>query len=400
MENITNKMAQPIRKAIQEHHPDAVKDYIYTLLIDGNNLLRQCFADDKKNSNGVHYGAVFQFFLQVKLLLKKKTYDYVYVTFDDDDSGIFRYQVYNGYKANRPKHYAEHSAEELSDYGKQFEATVNAMMKWAYARNSSKRKTISDSERFIQENFARERDIVLDMCEELCIRTIFNKTTEGDDIIAYYVQHRLPNEKIVIVSTDNDLTQLINDDVCVYNRTMQAYLSPERFKKMKGMPVDNVVVKKIFLGDASDNIGNIYGFSEKKLLELVPDFNERPVTVEEVKDAAQKLIDERISNKKKPFVWCENIVNGKSNKEYDGDFYDINRKLIDLSKPYLSDDAVAELESLMHKPIDMTDRGFDNLYQIIKEEKIEEILDTSRFASFFSEFKGLFDKELKRFSKK
>ena len=169
---------------------------------------------------------------------------------------------------------------------------------------------------------------------------------------------------------------------------------------MKGMPVENVVVKKIFLGDASDNIGNIYGFSEKKLLELVPDFNERPVTVEEVKDAAQKLIDERISNKKKPFVWCENIVNGKSNKEYDGDFYDINRKLIDLSKPYLSDDAVAELESLMHKPIDMTDRGFDNLYQIIKEEKIEEILDTSRFASFFSEFKGLFDKELKRFSKK
>ena len=76
VENITNKMAQPIRKAIQEHHPDAVKDYIYTLLIDGNNLLRQCFADDKKNSNGVHYGAVFQFFLQVKLLLKKKTYDY------------------------------------------------------------------------------------------------------------------------------------------------------------------------------------------------------------------------------------------------------------------------------------------------------------------------------------
>ena len=50
---------------------------IYTLLIDGNNLLRQSFADEKINSDGVHYGAVFQFFLQIKLLLRKKNYDYV-----------------------------------------------------------------------------------------------------------------------------------------------------------------------------------------------------------------------------------------------------------------------------------------------------------------------------------
>lgn len=393
-------MPQPIRKSIQEHHPDAVKENIYTLLIDGNNLLRQCFADDKRNSEGVHYGAVFQFFLQIKLLLKKKTYDYVYVTFDDDDSGIFRYQIYKGYKANRHKYYAEHPAEELSDYGKQFEATIKSMAKWAYAKNSVKKKTMPESEKFIQENFARERDIILDMCEELCIRTIFNKTTEGDDIIAYYVQHRLPNEKIVIVSTDNDLTQLINDDVCVYNRTMQAYLSPERFRKLKGMPVENVVVKKIFLGDPSDNIGNIYGFSEKKLFELVPDFGDRPVTVDEVKEAAKKLIEERISNKKKPYVWCENIISGKSNKEYDGDFYEINRKLIDLSSPYLSDEAVEELNTMMHNPINMEGRGFDNLYQIVKEEKIEEIQDTSRFASFFSEFKGLFDKESRRSGEK
>ena len=63
-------MPQPIRKSIQERHPEAIKENIYTLLIDGNNLLRQCFADDKKNSNGVHYGAVFQFFFLFILFLK------------------------------------------------------------------------------------------------------------------------------------------------------------------------------------------------------------------------------------------------------------------------------------------------------------------------------------------
>lgn len=385
-------MPQPVRKAIAERHPELTEEKIYTLLIDGNNLLRQSFADEKMNPEGVHYGAVFQFFLQIKLLLKKKKYDYVYVTFDDDESGVLRYEIYKEYKANRKKNYS--SSEELSDYGKAFNEKIRSMQNKMYSNRKSPAKT--GSQEFIDENFARERDIILDMCEELCIRTIFNRQTEGDDIIAYYVQHKLPNERIVIVSTDNDLTQLITDEVCVYNRTMKAYLSPERFKALKGMPVENVVVKKIFLGDSSDNIGNIYGFSETKLLELVPDFNTRPVTVEEVKNAAKKLIDERISNKKKPFVWCENIVNGKSNKTYDGDFYEINRKLIDLSKPMLTEDALEEIKSMMYQPLDMTDRSFENLYKIVKEEGMTEIIEPNSFGQFFADFKCLADVNLKK----
>lgn len=385
-------MPQPVRKTIAERHPELTEEKIYTLLIDGNNLLRQSFADEKMNPDGVHYGAVFQFFLQIKLLLKKKKYDYVYVTFDDDESGVLRYEIYKEYKANRKKNYS--SSEELSDYGKAFNEKIRSMQNKIYSSRKSPVNT--GSQEFIDENFARERDIILDMCEELCIRTIFNRRTEGDDIIAYYVQHKLPNERIVIVSTDNDLTQLITDEVCIYNRTMKAYLSPERFKTLKGMPVENVVVKKIFLGDSSDNIGNIYGFSETKLLELVPDFNKRPVTVEEVKDAAKKLIDERISKKKKPFVWCENIVNGKSNKTYDGDFYEINRKLIDLSKPMLTEDALEEIKSMMYQPLDMTDRSFENLYKIVKEEGMTEIIEPSSFGQFFADFKCLADVNRKK----
>ena len=118
-------MSQPIRKSIV-HGGNVASEPIYTLLIDGNNLLRQCFADTKINSDGVHYGAVYQFFLQIKLLLRKKNYDYIYVTFDDDDSGIMRYEIYKGYKANRMKKYAEHS-EELGEYGKAFNEKLKAM---------------------------------------------------------------------------------------------------------------------------------------------------------------------------------------------------------------------------------------------------------------------------------
>ena len=106
-------MAQPVKSKILEMHPELSNKPFYTLLIDGNNLLRMCMADTKINSEGIHYGGIFQFFLQIKLMMKDLRYDYVYVVFDDTDSGILRYQLYNDYKANRQKNYAKHLMADL-----------------------------------------------------------------------------------------------------------------------------------------------------------------------------------------------------------------------------------------------------------------------------------------------
>ena len=35
--------------------------------------------------------------------------------------------------------------------------------------------------------------------------------TEADDLIAYYVQNRKPNEKIVIATTDMDISQYLQE---------------------------------------------------------------------------------------------------------------------------------------------------------------------------------------------
>lgn len=55
-------MAQPVRQTIKETHPELSEKPIYTLLVDGNNLLRASMADSKMNADGTHYGGVFQFF--------------------------------------------------------------------------------------------------------------------------------------------------------------------------------------------------------------------------------------------------------------------------------------------------------------------------------------------------
>jgi 5'-3' exonuclease len=407
-------MAQPVRNIIKESHPELTAKPFYTLIIDGNNLLRQSMADTKMNANGIHYGGIFQFFLQIRMLMTAEyRYDYIYVVFDDTDSGILRYQIYNEYKANRDKNYAKHlmSGEE-SNYWKRLNQTIKGMEKSIYKKEQKKKnnegKVFTDEEialmeerkrkkEIVDENFERERNIIMMYCVEMSIRVLFDDKTEGDDFIAYYVANKKPEERIVIVSTDQDLTQLISPTVAVYNRMLKKYLNVKNFQKIKGYPIENVLLRKIFCGDTSDNIGNIKGVSENRLMELMPEIAERPVTIEEVKERAQKMIDERVKENKKPLQWHENIINGVSNKEYNGDFYEINEKIINLKKPLLTKRAEEDIEAMMYAPMEPDDNSFTNLYKMIVKDGIEDLLDPNAFSRFFIPFKELSEREKKRY---
>lgn len=390
-------MAQPVRKNIIEAHPELSEKNLYTLLIDGTNLLRISMVDTKTNSSGIHYGGVFQFLLQVKILLQKKDFDYVYVFFDDEDSGFLRYQIYNDYKANRDKNYSQHN-EELSDYMKTYNESLKAMQNAIFNKNKSyKNKELSDKEKIVKENFSREREILMRYFNELFIRWIFDDKTEGDDLIAYYILNKKSNDKVVIVSADEDLTQLISDTVCIYNPRLKKFISKDNFKQLKGFIHENVVIKKIFCGDTSDNIGNIDGVSENRLFELMPELKERPVTINEIKERALEKIEERKNDKKKPLKWHENIINGVSKRNYNGDFYEINNKIINLSKPLLTNEAKEEMDITMYTPLDPEGRSLSNLYQFILEDDITDLKDNDRFSVFFSSFKPLINKEINRY---
>jgi 5'-3' exonuclease len=178
---------------------------------------------------------------------------------------------------------------------------------------------------------------------------------------------------------------------------LKKYLNIKNFHKIKGYPVENVLIKKILCGDASDNIGNIKGLSEARLMELMPEIAERPVTIDEIKERAKEKIDERVNSKKKPLQWHENIVNGISNKEYDGDFYEINEKIINLKKPLLTKQAEADIEAMMYAPLEPDNEAFSNLYKMIVRDNIQDLIDPNAFSRFFTPFKELSDREKKRY---
>ena len=383
-------MPQPIPKRIRENKPELCRKKFNTLLIDGSNILElSSLGDNTVSSDGKPIGGVFQFFLQMKVLLQKGNFRYVYVFWDGKNSGQLRYNLNRDYKANRDKDFEE---EGLSDYMKE----VNKRVKFMQNKFFKKEDPIKLQEKQKhKEIFYWQRDIIMQMLEELFVRQCVCEETEADDFIGYYVSRKKPNEKIVIVSNDRDLTQLIAEDVIVYVQSLKAFVNTKNHTDIMGYNYQNVVLKKMICGDTSDNIKGIKGVGEKTLLTNFDEIKKRKVTLEEVIEKAKSINEERVKNKKKPLKWAENIVNRVTDGCQGEKIYEINEKIIDLKKPLMSTEAKDLLESIMYAPIDPTDRNMENLYNIIIEYNIDKLKDPTTFGNFFSEFMYLIDKEKK-----
>ena len=378
-----------MKQPVPSKHKDKVHNTFNTLLIDGSNLLEvSSRGDDRLSGTGKPTGGIFQFFLQLKMLLRKGNFRYVYVFWDGNQSGLLRYKLNSDYKANRDKEFEDE--EELSDYMKAVNAKINGMNQ----HFSKKEDPIKLAQRKKQkEIFHWQREVIIDCLEELFVRQCMCDKTEADDFIGYYVTHKKPNERIVICSNDRDLTQLIAEDVIVYVQSLKDFLTVKNYTKIEGINYQNVVLKKVLCGDTSDNIKGIKGFGEKTLLNNFNEITKRKVTLNEVIEKAKNINEERAKLKKKPLKWAENIVNRVTDGVQGSEIYEINEKIIDLKKPLMTDEAVEIIENIMYTPIDPEDRTLENLYRILLENDVEDLRDETKFSNFFNEFLYLIDKE-------
>lgn len=380
-------MKQVVRKKRAEANNVSTDKIVYTLLVDGNNLLKISLVDKRMNDNGEEYGAVFLFLRQLGQLLQKKDFDFCVVCWDGDGSGVLRYKYYKDYKANRDKHYE--SMESETDYDKAINDYVRKVL--AYSRSNKTEVKRSETD---DECFQRQRALIQDILENLYIRQFIYDDVEGDDIIAYYVQHKKPNERVVIVSGDKDLTQLINDEVCQYIPTMKKFISPKNSVEELGMTHENTLVKKIICGDASDNIKGIKGMGEQTLVKLFPEMIDKKTSIEAVIERSKELLEERKAQKKKPLKSLENIVNGVTDGIQGEKIYEINKKIIDLSEPLLTKEALEGLNDEMYAPLGDDDRDIKNIYQIISDNGMNDLLDEKKFGSLFGMYERIIKTEM------
>lgn len=379
-------MIQPIRKRVAEANNVDTKKYKYTLLIDGNNIMKIASVDHKMNSDGKEYGIILTSLRLIGDTLKKKDFDYCIVAYDGEGSGVLRYQYYKDYKANRDKNYELHNPNK-SEYDKYIEN---------YARNILRHSRENAAKESEDDSFARQKPILQSILDELCIRQYEFENVEGDDIISYYVKNKKDDEKVVIVSSDRDLTQLISDTVCIYNPRDKEFITKENAVKKLGILSDNIVLQKIICGDVSDNIKGVKGVGLDTLKKLFPEFTDKKLDLDFVIGRSKELLEQRKAEKKKPLKSLENIVNGTTDGCQGDRLYEINKKIIDLSTPLLTEEAKKTMDDELYAVIDTTDRSIKNIYEIVSENKINDILDENKFGNILEPFGRIIMMENKR----
>lgn len=383
-------MQQSIKKHIVEAGLSE-EPSIYTLIVDGNNLMKISGVCKKTSYTGIEYGMLFEFMLQLKLMLRKKDFDFVYVMFDGQNSGQLRYNFYPEYKANRGKKFIQGGE---SDYFKTSRDFIHNLLSHKYKNKYEKREEKKSEE----EIFAMQEGILKNMLEDLFIRSVFADSVEGDDLISYYVRHKKPNEKIVIMSSDRDLTQLINETVCIYSFSKKIFITDKNFKEQMGIPFENVVLYKTICGDGSDNIKGIKGVKETTLENLVPEIKERKMTLNEVIDKVKILHDKRSEEKKKPLQSIENILNGITDGVQGEKVYEINEKIINLfTDEMMTKEAIQLLDDMMYAPLDPDGRDYKNISRLISSYGLSDWNTPNKFAAFFGDFNRIKNKEIKYF---
>ena len=375
------------RKRAEANNVKNGNDDILSIIVDGNSLLKMSLVDKRMNDKGQEYGAVFLFLRQLGNLLQKRDFNHCICCWDGDFSGKLRHDIYSEYKANRDKHYE--LVGGTSEYDKAIANYVKKVLDYSKQKKGEKVKRSETDD----ENFQRQRWILQNILENLYVRQFMYDEVEGDDLIAYYTKNKLPNEKIVIVSGDRDLTQLINDDICQYIPSLKKFVTPKNSEEILGITHENTVLKKIICGDASDNIKGIKGIGEQTLIKLIPEIKSRRLILEDVVSISQDLLDRRKLEHKKPLKSLENIVNCITDGVQGKDIYEINKKIIDLSEPLLTDEAKEGMDDEMHIPMSNEGRDIKNIYELIEKEGMSELSNEKTFGNLFGYFERVIKAE-------
>lgn len=333
-----------------------------TLLVDGDNLLTIGFYGLKNHFyKGVHIGAIFHFLNTLRRTFEIYHLDKIVVFWDGENSSSQRKEIYPFYKNNRKNR--NRTEEEGENY--------------RYQRNRVKQ--------YLEEIFARQGEFV---------------NCESDDCISFYVQNS-PDEKKIIFSSDGDLAQLISEKVQLYNPIHHKLYGPKDTITYdhENVLVENIKIIKIICGDPSDNITGIKNMGIKRLISLFPEIVSQKLTLDYIRQKSRYLMEQENDTKV-----LHSLLDGETKYGILGEeFFETNSKIVDLSVPFLTDEAKAGVLSLINDDLDTDGRSYKNTMKMMMEDGIFTALPKSDDAwiKFLTPFLKLTRKEKnKHFNRK
>lgn len=105
------------------------------------------------------------------------------------------------------------------------------------------------------------------LLEALGVKNMYPGILEADDVI-YWLTKNIPGEKVV-VSVDQDMLQLIDDQTFVYSPIKDVIIDKNNFADKIGVEIDQFLRYKSLMGDKSDNLPGIPRCGAKTAAKLV-----------------------------------------------------------------------------------------------------------------------------------
>ncbi|MBL6664515.1 MAG: DNA polymerase I [Rickettsiales bacterium] len=198
-------------------------------LIDGYGFVFRAYHSlpPLTNPQGTPVGAVYGFTNMLIKLLASLEVSHAAVVFDAG-SKTFRNDIYPDYKANRPP---------------------------------------------CPEDLKPQFPIVRQSAESLSLPILEKAGFEADDIIATIAkQSAKQGYEVLIVSSDKDLMQLIDDNISMYDAMKNRLINEDQVVEKFMVKPKKVLDILALMGDSSDNIPGVKGIGPKTAAELINEF--------------------------------------------------------------------------------------------------------------------------------
>ena len=222
---MSNDLKHTQRPDLKQNDPNNL------ILIDGSGYIFRAFygLPSMTNENGVPVNAVFGFTKMLLKLIDDFKPIYVAVIFDVARK-TFRNDLYDLYKANR-----------------------------------------SDP----PEELIPQFSIIREATNAIGLPVVEMEGFEADDLIATYSNiAQKTNKKVIIISSDKDLMQLVDDNTILFDPMKQYWINDEQVFEKFGVYPNRVIDVQSLAGDSSDNIPGVPGIGIKTAAELINQYGD------------------------------------------------------------------------------------------------------------------------------
>lgn len=237
------------------------------LIIDGLNTFIRCWSSiPTMNDDGDHVGGVTGALKSIGYAIRQTQPTRVVVVFDGKGGSQRRKKAFGGYKAQRDKNQLR--------VNRQYADLMN-----------------DEDER---ESMKRQFVWLNEMLHGLPLTTMIYDGVEADDVMAYITTNLLKeDEQAVIMSTDKDFLQLVNDTTIVWSPTKKKMYNKKLVKEEYGIESKNLLLYRVLDGDKSDNIPGVYGCGIKTLVKRFPEITgDAKLSVNDLFDLCETKIEE------------------------------------------------------------------------------------------------------------